>query len=78
MSRWLGPPESQKRITFLLLFAFPAATARACCCKSAGSESPASPAIPVCKNPRRVEPTRRMSPAAGLKLPVGVGACAQK
>ena len=31
MSMWLGPPESQKRMTFVLLLACPAAAASACC-----------------------------------------------
>ena len=34
---------------------------------------PASPAIPVWRNPRRVEPTRSKSPAAGLKRSIKVG-----
>ena len=65
---WLGPPESQKRITLFFDFGAPAAEARAFCCSSVGSDNPASPASPVWRNPRREEPTRTMSPRAGLKL----------
>jgi hypothetical protein len=65
VSIWLGPPDSQKRMT--------ARGSRDGCCVEAwsrsvsASDSPAKPASPVCKNQRR-EPTRSKSKGAGIKL----------
>ena len=64
VSMWLGPPESQKRITEVLRTVPPAVVARARLCKRAGSDSPARPVRPVCRNHRR-EPTRIRSEAVG-------------
>ena len=63
VSSWLGPPDSQMRITALRS----AATAAAPCIRQrsrSGSDRPANPARPVCRNHRR-EPTRIKSEAGG-------------
>jgi hypothetical protein len=64
MSMWLGPPESQNMMTDLGLRPADSPPASARPAKIAGSETPATPASPVCKNHRR-EPTRIVSRAAG-------------
>ena len=66
MSMWLGPPDNQKRMTFLLFLGLPALAASARCFSRVGSVSPAMPVRPVCKNQRR-EFTRNKSPPIGLK-----------
>src|SRR5580704_19754119 len=64
VSMWLGPPESQTRITAVFCAVLPCVAALARCCNRLGSDSPAKPARPVCTNQRR-EPTRIRSEAGG-------------
>ena len=53
ISMWLGPPESQNRITDFLPCELPPALAWLCFASSVGKDSPAIPVSPVCKNHRR-------------------------
>src|SRR5882672_7090129 len=70
MSMWLGPPESQKRMTLVLGPVSPTGpAARARSRKRAGNDKPASPANPVWRNQRR-EPTRMRSHGAGQRLEI--------
>ena len=62
MSIWLGPPESQNRMTALRSAA--GVSARADRRSRSASPKPARPATPVCKNQRR-EPTRTRSRLGG-------------
>ncbi len=63
MSMWLGPPESQNRMTAFLSPPFGVA-AVADSFNVSARLSPARPVKPVCKNQRR-DPTRIKSPAGG-------------
>ncbi len=56
MSRWLGPPESQIRITLVFRVPSPAEAAVAWRRNSPGTERPARPESPVCRNPRPRRP----------------------
>src|SRR5262245_42272499 len=60
---WLGPPESQNRITDFFGDALPACS---CARRIAGNDNPAIPANPLCKNHRR-RPTRTRSDTEGEK-----------
>ena len=50
VSMWLGPPESQTRITAVFCAVLPGVAALARYCNRPGSDSPAIPARPVCTN----------------------------
>ena len=66
ISKWLGPPESQNRTTDFFSLVLPAAALAACTRSNSLSGSPASPAVPICKNQRR-EPTRIRSLLGGSR-----------
>ena len=71
MSRWLGPPESQKRITDFRSEADPAGAAArlsACIWSNPAVETPARPPRPAWRNQRLVaEPTRIRSCSGGCQ-----------